>query len=468
MTNPDTPLERVRRFNAACLKFQEHIGVTKFTSTRLMPDGSDVELSAQDLREVLRERDTFCTIAHDAYTAVGLKTRPLADVAAAIEGLKSSNANRGLTLTAIAVALGYADGIPLEDMVPAVQELKNFSTNVAGVFGLPVNFELGDAFTYVHRSKSERHELAAALRDIRDTLGLSSAAKPSDTAAGVKSLQRLLKNVRDNCEAAYRVMAETRAALSVEEGEDLPATAKERMAALQRERTARRQAQAELADLKGHCVRIEAENQRYRGSTLDAKASHERRARTDGLSADRVPMPANADQAAGMALAGEAWLRQHAPERLRAAPTDCMSDAQVISGQCPQAVQAQPKRMTAPPPLYAVMYPELARIAKAHGYALSVHGSMTRDFDLIAVPWTDHAGDPYPMVDEMKHAVRGVYTHHEFDEPCDRRPRLAAAARAAVLGDPPDHQGLRRPLHRPERDAARPACFEPLKPEDQP
>ena len=89
------------------------------------------------------------------------------------------------------------------------------------------------------------------------------------------------------------------------------------------------------------------------------------------------------------------------------------------NGSCPRAEapapRPEPERMTAPPALYAVMYPELVRIARAHGYALAIHGSMTRDFDLIAVPWTDQAGEPFPMVEEMKYAVRGVYLHHEVD-----------------------------------------------------
>lgn len=71
--------------------------------------------------------------------------------------------------------------------------------------------------------------------------------------------------------------------------------------------------------------------------------------------------------------------------------------------------------MTAPPPCYAVMYPALVAIARSHGYALAVHGSMTRDFDLIAVPWTEEAGEALPMIEEMKAAAQGVYTHHEFD-----------------------------------------------------
>jgi len=41
-------------------------------------------------------------------------------------------------------------------------------------------------------------------------------------------------------------------------------------------------------------------------------------------------------------------------------------------------------------PVYAAaMYPELAGIFQSHGYALAVHGSLARDFDLIGVPWAD-------------------------------------------------------------------------------
>ena len=37
----------------------------------------------------------------------------------------------------------------------------------------------------------------------------------------------------------------------------------------------------------------------------------------------------------------------------------------------------------------AALYPDLAEIAREHGYALAVHGSLARDFDLIAVPWRE-------------------------------------------------------------------------------
>ena len=37
--------------------------------------------------------------------------------------------------------------------------------------------------------------------------------------------------------------------------------------------------------------------------------------------------------------------------------------------------------------IYAAMLPSLQVIADQHGYALAIHGSMTFDFDLVAIPW---------------------------------------------------------------------------------
>lgn len=37
--------------------------------------------------------------------------------------------------------------------------------------------------------------------------------------------------------------------------------------------------------------------------------------------------------------------------------------------------------------------PRLIDTARTHGYALAVHGSLARDLDLVAIPWTDRADD---------------------------------------------------------------------------
>lgn len=56
-------------------------------------------------------------------------------------------------------------------------------------------------------------------------------------------------------------------------------------------------------------------------------------------------------------------------------------------------------------PIYAALYPVLAEIARSHGYALAVHGTMQRDLDLIACPWVDEAKDADGLVRAVADAV---------------------------------------------------------------
>jgi hypothetical protein len=41
--------------------------------------------------------------------------------------------------------------------------------------------------------------------------------------------------------------------------------------------------------------------------------------------------------------------------------------------------------------LYCATIDYLREVAKQHGYALAVHGTMARDLDLVACPWTEDA-----------------------------------------------------------------------------
>ena len=53
-------------------------------------------------------------------------------------------------------------------------------------------------------------------------------------------------------------------------------------------------------------------------------------------------------------------------------------------------------------PIYAAaLYPQLAEISRKHGYALAVHGSMSRDFDLICIPWIASPSEPETVVAEF-------------------------------------------------------------------
>ena len=52
-------------------------------------------------------------------------------------------------------------------------------------------------------------------------------------------------------------------------------------------------------------------------------------------------------------------------------------------------------------PVYACLYPQLAEISRKHGYALAVHGSMGRDFDLACIAWGEKLSTPQEVVDEF-------------------------------------------------------------------
>jgi len=52
-------------------------------------------------------------------------------------------------------------------------------------------------------------------------------------------------------------------------------------------------------------------------------------------------------------------------------------------------------------PTYVAMYPMLAAIARSHGYALAVHGSVSRDFDVVCIPWAVEVSRPQTVVDQI-------------------------------------------------------------------
>ena len=50
--------------------------------------------------------------------------------------------------------------------------------------------------------------------------------------------------------------------------------------------------------------------------------------------------------------------------------------------------------------------PHLRDAARANGYALAVHGSLSRDLDLIAVPWTEAAASLDEIVGALAEATK--------------------------------------------------------------
>lgn len=71
---------------------------------------------------------------------------------------------------------------------------------------------------------------------------------------------------------------------------------------------------------------------------------------------------------------------------------------------------------------YEEIIPKLRQVAKLHGYALGLHGTMTRDLDLIAVPWVDKYSFKEELARELQKAACG-FTMSDYSweqKPCSR------------------------------------------------
>ena len=52
-------------------------------------------------------------------------------------------------------------------------------------------------------------------------------------------------------------------------------------------------------------------------------------------------------------------------------------------------------------PAFALLYRGLCDIARHHGYALVIHGTLISDFDLIAVPWVGEVSPAQALIDAL-------------------------------------------------------------------
>jgi len=72
--------------------------------------------------------------------------------------------------------------------------------------------------------------------------------------------------------------------------------------------------------------------------------------------------------------------------------------------------------MSTTPLFYAKIYESLVHVARAHGYVLTLHGSMNRDLDLLAVPWIKKASPTAKFVKAIIEASGGYLPKNDFHE----------------------------------------------------
>lgn len=70
---------------------------------------------------------------------------------------------------------------------------------------------------------------------------------------------------------------------------------------------------------------------------------------------------------------------------------------------------------------YCVLYNEFRQAAMDCGYALSVHGSLLSDMDLIAVPWIEEAKPIEELVKSISDCIGStIWKGHHFKDPKEK------------------------------------------------
>ncbi|MEN6487349.1 MAG: hypothetical protein ABFD66_00460 [Smithella sp.] len=64
-------------------------------------------------------------------------------------------------------------------------------------------------------------------------------------------------------------------------------------------------------------------------------------------------------------------------------------------------------------PWFTILYIKLEKVAHRHGYCLAIHGSMTRDLDLVLIPWTEDAEDSSVVLEAFDKVVIEELAHRK-------------------------------------------------------
>lgn len=71
-------------------------------------------------------------------------------------------------------------------------------------------------------------------------------------------------------------------------------------------------------------------------------------------------------------------------------------------------------------PWYALIFKDIERIGNRFGYAIAIHGSLQRDLDLIAIPWTDDAEPKEKLLEALKKYMAGKGIDYKIAEPTQK------------------------------------------------
>lgn len=96
---------------------------------------------------------------------------------------------------------------------------------------------------------------------------------------------------------------------------------------------------------------------------------------------------------------------------------DCQGTGKVPYPHCSESDGFSASRVT----FYAALYPVLRQRAYELGYALTLHGTLTKDLDVLAAPWTEAAVPADELASALVEAAGGFTSHPPSDKPHGRK-----------------------------------------------
>lgn len=83
---------------------------------------------------------------------------------------------------------------------------------------------------------------------------------------------------------------------------------------------------------------------------------------------------------------------------------------------------------------YAALYPGLREAARKVGWALALHGSLRRDLDLVAIPWTEEAAPAGALLEVLVEASGGFQIGNSHAGHIAKRPHGRHAVTISLGG----------------------------------
>ena len=73
------------------------------------------------------------------------------------------------------------------------------------------------------------------------------------------------------------------------------------------------------------------------------------------------------------------------------------------------------------PMAYILLLPKIIKVAREYGYTIALHGSLQRDFDLVAIPWTEEAVSQDALYEVILKTVNGCTDKNPTIKPHGRK-----------------------------------------------